>query len=89
MQKYNKNTDKRLSTSKFILYFASLIYLMTWCVAVYSWFADGSFPDEIIRYSSALFGVAFGTYCCKSAYEHKADRECEALIQKSKFRRLP
>ena len=87
MHKYGKGEVKRLSTSKFILYFASMIYLLTWCVAAYSWATDGTFPDELVRYTSALFGVAFGTYCCKSAYEHKADRECEASIQRSTYRR--
>ena len=80
MQRVGKLADKGSSTSKFILYFASCIYFMTWCIAVYTWLVDGSFPDELVRYSGAFFGIAFGTYCCKSAYEHKTDRECEALF---------
>ena len=74
MKRYSKGGYKSFSTSKCIMYFASLIYFLTWCVAAYSWLLDGSFPDELVRYTSVLFGVAFGAYCCKSAYEHKADK---------------
>ena len=87
MQGYGKGFNICFSTSKFILYFASLIYFMTWCAAAYSWFADGTFPDELIRYTSVLFGVAFGSYCCKTAYEYKADKDCEASIQRGMNRK--
>ena len=87
MQRNDKEPGKSSSTSKLVLYFALSIYLLTWCVAAYSWAVDGLFPDELVRYTSALFGVAFGTYCCKSAYEYKADKECEASIRRSAHRR--
>ena len=83
MPKSYYKKKKELTTSKFLLYFASIMFLSTWVVAAYSWLTHGTFPNELIRYTSILYGISFGSYCCKTAYEYKADKDCEVSMLKT------
>ena len=58
------------------------VFLATWIIAVYSWLAEGTFPYELVRYASVIFGVSCCAYCGKTAYEYKADKECETESKK-------
>ena len=87
--KQTKEAKKEFSASKFMICFASAVYLATWFIAAYSWVSNGSFPEELVRYTSILFGVAFGSYCCKSAYEYKADKDCEAAALRNGHNMFP
>jgi len=59
---------------KFVFYFVTVIYALTWALVIYVLFTDGAFHEELLRYTSVLYGVVYGSYCCKSAYEYKADK---------------
>ena len=58
------------------------VFLATWVIAIYSWLADGTFPYELVGYTSVLFGLSCCAYCGKSAYEYKADKDCESKSNK-------
>jgi hypothetical protein len=72
---YQRTKRKNIETSKLLIYFASIIYTATWIVAAYSWFSMGSQPDELMKYSTYLYGTALAIYGGKSAFENKAKIE--------------
>ena len=63
---------KRMETSKALILFASVMYALTWVVAVYSWFTSGTLPEELMKYATYLYGVAMAIYGGKAAFENKA-----------------
>ena len=69
MTKSNKFPMFRL-----VFFFMTAIYALTWAIVIYVLFTDGAFYEELLRYTSVLYGAVFGSYCCKTAYEHKADK---------------
>jgi hypothetical protein len=71
----NRTIKKKAQTSKALILFASVMYMLTWIVAVYSWFNSGLLPEELMRYSTYLYGVALAVYGGKAAYENKAKIE--------------
>jgi hypothetical protein len=66
---------RNVETSKALILFASIMYALTWVVAVYSWFDSGSLPDELMKYATYLYGAALAIYGGKSAYENRAKIE--------------
>jgi len=62
---------KNMETSKALILFASLMYTLTWVVAVYSWFSVSVIPNELLKYATYLYGVALAIYGGKAAYENK------------------
>jgi hypothetical protein len=66
---------KAIQTSKALILFASVMYSLTWAVAVYSWFEKAVLPEELMRYATYLYGVALAVYGGKAAYENKAKIE--------------
>ena len=74
----NKTAKKQMIAANVMLGFSLFVFLLTWIVAAYSWLANGSFPEELVRYTSVLFGITSCAYCCKTAYEYRADKECES-----------
>ena len=89
-RKYFDDKDKKKHTVifKVLVYFSLAVFLLTWVLAVYSWLTDGSFPEELVKYTGILFGASFCGYCCKTACEYKADKECEAKIKNMKYKIL-
>ena len=73
-----KNKIKKLTTSKVLIYLASVFFVVTWGIAIYSWFTSTPFPIELVQYVSVFYGLAQCAYYCKSAYENKAKIECAA-----------
>ena len=57
--------------SKKLMIFASVVYALTWVMAVISWFAIGEVPQELMLYTTGLYGSVFAVYGGKSAYENK------------------
>lgn len=66
-----KVRKKAMEFSKKIMIFASVTYAATWLIAVISWFRMQLLPDELMKYSTFLYGVALAVYGGKSAYENK------------------
>jgi hypothetical protein len=64
-----------METSKTLILFASVMYVLTWVVAVYSWFTAEALPDELMKYTTYLYGTALAIYGGKSAFENKAKIE--------------
>ena len=60
-----------LEFSKKLMVFPSAVYLATWGLAVASWLTTGEVPQELMLYTTGLFGSAFAVYGGKSAYENK------------------
>ena len=67
---------KPMQASKALILFATVMYALTWIVAVFSWFSSGTLPDELMKYTTYLYGAALAIYGGKSAYENKAKIEC-------------
>lgn len=63
---------KRMEFSQKIIAFASVIYALTWCAAVYSWFSEGTSPERLLEFVTALYAAALAVYGGKSAYENRA-----------------
>ena len=61
---------ERLQFSKRLMVFASVMYALTWLVLVVSWAVFRELPQELMLYSTWLYGTAVGFYCSKSAYEN-------------------
>ena len=61
----------RLEFSKKLMVFASVVYSATWALAITSWLTMGEVPQELMLYTTGLFGSAFAVYGGKSAYENK------------------
>ena len=72
--------------SKKIMVFASVLYGATWTVVVFSWFSLGEIPLYLIQFATWLYGAAFVSYCCKSAYEkvHCYDKINPDCLKKEK-----
>jgi len=70
------------AVANILMGFSIFVFLMTWIVAAYSWLTDGSFPEELVRYSSVLVGLSFCGYCGKATYEYGVDKECETKAKK-------
>lgn len=75
-----KNTERekqktckpsRMEFSKKLMIFASVMFSLTWAVAVYSWFMYSEIPLDLLQYASWLYGATFVSYCGKTAYENK------------------
>ena len=58
--------------SQKIIVYASVMYALTWAVAVGSWFVSGATPEKLLEYSTALCAAEFVVYGGKAAYETKA-----------------
>jgi len=70
------SVKKTVQTSKALIFFASVMYALTWLVAVYSWFQNGVLPKELMQYATGLYGASLAIYGGKSAYENKAKIMC-------------
>ena len=64
-------SQTRLEFSKKLMVFATAVYAATWVVAVVSWLLGGEVPEELMLYTTGLYGSAFAVYGGKSAYENK------------------
>jgi len=62
---------------KKLLYLLALVYILSWVIAVLTLLCTGELPESLIRYGNILFGFSFCSYCCKSAYEYKVDKDCD------------
>ena len=62
---------KSMETSKALILFASIMYALTWVVAVYSWIENSIIPGELLKYSTYLYGASLAVYGGKAAYENK------------------
>jgi hypothetical protein len=78
----SKSVKKQMLAANILLGFSLFVFLLTWTVATYSWLANSTFPNELVRYSSILLGLTSCAYCCKTAYEYKADKDCESKQKK-------
>ena len=65
------NNKEKIEFSKKLMIFVSLIFALTWCVAVFSWIVSGELPGELLEFVNWLYGASFVSYCGKSAYENK------------------
>jgi len=77
-----KEIKKQMTVANILLGFSLFVFFLTWIVASYSWIVNGSFPEELVRYTSVLLGLSFCAHCCKTAYEYKADKDCESKMKK-------
>ena len=82
LPKKNKKAKKELIVVNILLGFSLFIFFATWIVAAYSWLSYGTFPEELVRYTSALLGISCCAYCGKTAYEYKVDKDCEKETSK-------
>lgn len=79
-----KNKKRKSDKPKVILYTASVFYMLVWVLVLLGGFVNGiEIPYELmqnlIQWSSIVYGIIFGGYCGQSAYEYKVDKECELL----------
>ena len=72
------SVKKQVAVPNALVGVSFFVFLTTWIIAVYSWLAEGTFPYELVRYASVIFGVTCCAYCGKTAYGYKADKECES-----------
>lgn len=68
---------KEPDSAKFLMYFSSVIFALTWAVVVYEGLVCGEWNFELLRYIGLPWGIGFGAYCCKCGYENKTKIECE------------
>ena len=66
-----KHIKQKMEFSKKLMIFLSVIFAATWGIAVYSWFAGGEIPWQLIEFVNWMYGASFVSYCGKSAYENK------------------
>jgi len=66
-----QHIKQEMEFSKKLMIFVSLVFALTWCVAVFSWIASGELPGELLEFVNWLYGASFVSYCGKSAYENK------------------
>ena len=70
-----KYYEKKSEAPRYLMYIETIMLFIVLGVAVYSWLKEGTFPYDLVRYVSALYGFSLCGYYCKTAYEHKVDRE--------------
>ncbi|MCL2619007.1 MAG: hypothetical protein FWD98_08165 [Defluviitaleaceae bacterium] len=56
--------------SKKLISFAAAVYAATWLVAAVSWALVREVPQELMMYTTWMFGSALTVYGGKSAYEN-------------------
>jgi len=78
----SKGIKKYTIAANILIGFSLLIFLLTWIIAAYSWLVNGSFPEELVRYTSVLLGMSCCAFCGKAAYEYKVDKDCESKMAK-------
>ena len=78
----SKETKKQMTVANILLGFSLFVFMLTWIVAAYSWIVNASFPEELVKYTSVLLGLSYCAYCGKTAYEYKADKDCESKTKK-------
>ncbi|MCL2617086.1 MAG: hypothetical protein FWD96_05520 [Defluviitaleaceae bacterium] len=71
---------ERLEFSKKLMVYASAMYSATWVVSAVSWFVLGDVPQELLTYSTWLYGAGLTVYSGKSAYENKPKIECGMAV---------
>lgn len=72
-REFGKRVKKgKLQLSQKLVVFASAIYALTWCAAVYSWFTANNAPDKLLEFTTALYAAALAMYSGKTAYENRA-----------------
>ena len=62
---------RKMELSKKLIIFATVIFSLSWAIAVFSWFYFGEIPAYLLRYSHLIYGACCASYYCKSAYENK------------------
>lgn len=72
-----KTAKKQMIMPNVLAGISIFVFLATWVIAIYSWLANGAFPYELVGYTSILLGLSCCAYCGKSAYEYRADKDCE------------
>lgn len=78
----SKLTKKQMIMPNILAGVSVFVFLATWIIAVYSWFTNGTFPYELVGYTSVLFGLVCCACCGKAAYEYKADKDNESKQNK-------
>ena len=59
---------------------STFIFLGTWFLAIISFIVRGEYPETLVQHVTLMQGICYASYCCKAAYEKKADKkggECE------------
>lgn len=65
------NKYRKIEFSKRLMIFATVIFALSWVIAVFSWFYAGEIPVYLLRYSHLIYGACCASYYCKTAYENK------------------